>query len=48
MLYVLWDYDIFDNFNAYVHKICKECIQNIIKAELVFKSDAPTKNIALE
>lgn len=40
--YVLWDYEIFDNFNGYGHEICKDCIQNI-KAELVFKIDAPLK-----
>jgi hypothetical protein len=43
MLYVLWNYDIFDNFYAYVHTICKDCIQNIIKAEIVFKSDDTPK-----
>jgi len=42
MLYVLWDYEISDNLNAYGHEICKQCIQNI-KAKLVFKTDAPLK-----
>lgn len=41
-VYVLWDYEIFYNFNAYGHEICKHYIQNI-KAELAFKTDAPFK-----
>ena len=39
MSYVLWNYEIFDNFIAYL----QDYIQNVIKAELVFKSNAPSK-----
>jgi len=46
-VYVLWDYEIFYNFNAYGHEICKHYIQNI-KAELAFKTDAPFKKKAFE